>query len=75
LRWSILLALGVPGGLLFGVPQRLAAPTAKERSDSMRVEILIPHDVAAGRPVPVTLRISNTGDLPIDLYLQGRPPT
>lgn len=48
-------------------------PMTEERPDSMRVEILVPRNVAAGQPVPVTLRISNTGDRPIDLYLQGRP--
>lgn len=39
----------------------------------MRVELMVPQAIAAGRPVPVTLRISNTGDRPLDLYLQGRP--
>jgi len=39
----------------------------------MRVEILVSPTVAAGQPVRFTLRISNTGDRPIDLYLQGRP--
>lgn len=39
----------------------------------MRVEIVVPPNVTAGQPVPVTLRISNTSDRPITLYLQGRP--
>lgn len=69
----ILLALGVPGALLVGVAECRATPPAGERPDSMRVEIVVPRSVAAGRPVPVTLRISNTSDRPIDLYLQGRP--
>ena len=68
----IFLPLGVSGALLAGMAERRAAP-AVERPDSMRVEIMVPRNVGAGQPVPVTLRISNGGDRPIDLYLQGRP--
>jgi Intracellular proteinase inhibitor len=39
----------------------------------MRVELVVPATVAAGQPVTVTLRISNPGDRPMELYLQGRP--
>lgn len=67
------LALGILGALLVGVGQRRATPAVEEHPDSMRVEIVVPRNSAAGQPVPVTLRISNTGDRPIDLYLQGRP--
>jgi hypothetical protein len=67
------LALGVPGALLAGMAEHRATPSMGEPPDSMRVEIVIPAKVAVGQPVPVTLRISNTSDRPIDLYLQGRP--
>ena len=73
MRLHIFLALGVPCALLVGVAECRAAPPAEERPDSMRVEIVVPRTVAAGKPVPVTLRISNTGSQPVDLYLQGRP--
>jgi hypothetical protein len=39
----------------------------------MRVQLLVPSRVATGQPVPMTLRIRNTGERPITLYLQGRP--
>lgn len=73
MRRPILLALGVPAALLGGVADRPATPPVEKRADSMLVEIVVPRNVAAGQPVPVTLRISNTGDRAIDLYLQGRP--
>ena len=72
MRRSIFLALGVPGALLVGVAECRATLPAGERADSMRVELEVPRNVAAGQPVPVTLRISNTSDHSIDLYLQGR---
>jgi uncharacterized protein (DUF58 family) len=42
-------------------------------ADSMRFEIVLPDSVRAGEPVPVTLRLTNTGPEPLTLYLQGRP--
>jgi hypothetical protein len=39
----------------------------------MPVELLVPPNVRVGQPVPMTLRIRNTQDQPITLYLQGRP--
>lgn len=53
--------------------QRVAAPAQLEQSDSMRVEIVAPKEVPNGRPVPLTLKISNSGKRPIELYLAGRP--
>ena len=38
----------------------------------MRVEIVVPPRVAVGAPVPITLRIANTAERPIELHLQGR---
>ena len=42
-------------------------------ADSMRFEIVLPDSVRAGEPVPVTLRLTNTGHEPLTVYLQGRP--
>lgn len=39
----------------------------------MRVEIVAPATVRKGRPVRLALKVSNTTDRPITLYLQGRP--
>ena len=39
----------------------------------MRVEIVAPATVRMGRPVRLALKVSNTTDRPITLYLQGRP--
>lgn len=41
----------------------------------MRVDMVVPLKVAAGEPVPMTLRIANTGKRPIELHLQGRTIT
>ena len=38
----------------------------------MRVEIVVPPRVAAGESVPIAIRITNAGDRPIELHLQGR---
>ena len=42
-------------------------------SDSMRLDIVLPDSVRVGDPVPVTLRLTNTGHKPLTVYLQGRP--
>jgi hypothetical protein len=39
---------------------------------TIRFEIEVPPEVAAGQPVLITLRARNTGAKPIDLYLRGR---
>lgn len=39
----------------------------------MRFDIIAPSDVRQGDPVPVTLRLTNTSDRPLTVYLQGRP--
>jgi hypothetical protein len=72
LRWLVLLALGVPGAFVAGVPGYPDAPAAFQPSDSMRVEIEVPRTVPAGAPVPVTLRITNTSARTIELHFQGR---
>jgi hypothetical protein len=44
-------------------------------TDSMRFEIVLPASVRVGEPVPVTLRVTNTGREQLTVYLQGRPIT
>ncbi|MGI9037785.1 MAG: BsuPI-related putative proteinase inhibitor [Gemmatimonadota bacterium] len=46
------------------------APAAP--SDSLRVGIMVPAEVGAGEPVPITLRLENLTDGPLNLYLTGR---
>jgi hypothetical protein len=43
--------------------------------DSMKIELVLPDTVRAGEPVPVTLRVVNTGSRHVTLYTQGRPTT
>jgi hypothetical protein len=42
-------------------------------ADSPKVELQVPGEVRAGAPVAMTLRVTNTSDRPLDLYLRGRP--
>jgi hypothetical protein len=42
-------------------------------ADSMRFEIVVPDSVRVGEPVPVTLRLTNTGSKQLTVYLLGRP--
>jgi hypothetical protein len=56
-----------------GVVESQTTPPPERQADSMRVELVVPSRVAIGQPVPMTLRIRNTNDRPITLYLQGRP--
>ena len=59
-------ALGVGGS--GGVPQ------SRERARTqMTVELEIPPKVRAGEPVPITLRVRNTGTQQGELTLTGRP--
>lgn len=39
----------------------------------LRFEVHVPPSAPLGTPVPVALRLINTGGKPLDLYLQGRP--
>jgi hypothetical protein len=59
--------------LLGGVAESQATSPPEGQVDSMRVELVVPPKVALGKPVPMTLRIRNTNNQPITLYLQGRP--
>jgi hypothetical protein len=38
----------------------------------LRVSADAPAEVRVGEPVPITLRLENVGDRPLDLYLRGR---
>jgi len=40
---------------------------------SMTLELVLPDSVHAGEPVPITLRVTNTGRKPAVLYTHGRP--
>ena len=41
--------------------------------DSLRFQVLAPDSVRSGQPVPIMLRLVNTGKAPVTMYLQGRP--
>ncbi len=41
--------------------------------DSMKFQVVVPDSARVGEPVRIVLRLSNTGNRPITLYLQGRP--
>lgn len=41
--------------------------------DSIRFQVVVPESVRVGEPVPIVLRLTNTADRPLTLYLQGRP--
>jgi hypothetical protein len=40
--------------------------------DAVRLRLVVPAEARVGRPVPLTLRVENTSDGAIDLYLRGR---
>ncbi|HEV8263439.1 MAG TPA: BsuPI-related putative proteinase inhibitor [Gemmatimonadales bacterium] len=44
-------------------------------SDAPTFTAAVPRSVRAGDPVPVTLRLTNPGTKPVDLYLTGRTVT
>ncbi|MGD8497036.1 MAG: BsuPI-related putative proteinase inhibitor [Gemmatimonadales bacterium] len=41
-------------------------------SDSLRIDLIAPEQVAGGEPVAMTLRLENVAGRPVDLYLMGR---
>lgn len=41
-------------------------------ADSLKILLDAPDTVRAGEPVPVTIRVQNISDRPLDLYLRGR---
>lgn len=42
-------------------------------SDSLTFRVIVPERVRSGEPVPIVLRVTNTTERPVVLYLQGRP--
>lgn len=66
-------AFALGGTLLGGVAECQTTPPPERQADSMRMELVVPSKVPVGQPVSMTLRIRNTTDRPITLYLQGRP--
>ncbi len=41
-------------------------------SDSLGFELVVPAEVRVGEPVPITLRLTNASDRPLELHLLGR---
>jgi hypothetical protein len=48
---------------------------APQRPDSITFRVVAPHSVHRGEPVPITLRLTNTGARTLNLYLTGRSIT
>jgi len=60
-----------------GTPEDQAAGSADDvvtdaAADSLRLDLDVPARVTAGDPVPMTLRVENVAERPVDLYLTGR---
>jgi len=55
------------------VPQIVTA--APQRPDSLSFTVVAPHAVRRGEPVPIRLRLTNTGARTLNLYLTGRTIT
>lgn len=47
--------------------------SAEASPDSLRLALQVPDTVRAGEAVPITLRLTNAGDEPLELELRGRP--
>ncbi len=53
----------------------MLTPLAAMPAQSLRLEIDLPPRVTTGEPVPITLRATNAGAGPLELYLMGRSVT
>ena len=53
----------------------LSATSADSAPDSLRVWLELPSEVTSGASVPITLRIENSTEQSIELYLRGRTIT
>jgi intracellular proteinase inhibitor BsuPI len=42
-------------------------------ADSPTVSLEVPSEVTVGAPIPITLRVTNSTNRPLALYLRGRP--
>jgi hypothetical protein len=68
------LVLAIAGTLVAGAAHsRAPFPIALMPADSPVVSLEAPPEVRAGEAVPLTLRVTNTGDRPLTLHLRGRP--
>ena len=47
-------------------------PMSAAGQDSLQLRLDVPSEARLGAPVPLTLRVENTGGRPLDLYLRGR---
>jgi hypothetical protein len=55
------------------VTRESAAMTASEpAAHTLTLDLDVPGTTTAASPVPITLRVTNNGTAPIDLYLRGR---
>jgi hypothetical protein len=71
---------GTRGGAASATPTPLdTAPTPFDTAvtalDSLSLELVLPHRVRAGEPVPIELRVQNLTRRSLDLYLRGRAVT
>ena len=69
------MSLASTGGIdSLGAPERVDEALPREIGlAKIVVEIELPSSVSIGTPVPVTLRVRNTGTGPAELALTGRP--
>jgi len=74
-------SLGLAAGLLAlscagragGLPKvGIDQDIVREPSDSLRISLDLAREVRTGEPVPIAIRLENTGKRPLDLYLRGR---
>jgi len=75
------LSLGIRAGLVAlscagcaGDPPKVSSDRGivTADSDSLRISLDRPREVRSGQPVPIVIRLENTGTKPLDLYLRGR---
>jgi hypothetical protein len=75
------LPLGIHAGLVAlscagcaGGPPRVSSDRGAVTTDpdSLRISLDLPREVRSGQPVPIVIRLENTGTKPLDLYLRGR---
>lgn len=50
-------------------------PATPQQSDSITLTVAAPDSVRRGEAVPIALRLTNSGDRPLNLYLTGRSIT
>ena len=53
-------------------PASASPGTVSSRSDSLRLRLEVPREARLGATVPITLRVENVTDRPLELYLRGR---